>query len=133
MKAIVYSLLTLSILISCKTKPQKNSDSDYPFIGCWMHSYEENPSYESPYFFRPCNFKEFPVSRFRQSFEFMENGDCRWLELADNDAHYFENGTWELNEENMTISVKDKKGNTRFDLKLVEIEKDLLKIDYERQ
>src|SRR5210317_1942142 len=120
MKAIVYSILAMTIFMSCKTKPNQESDSDYPFIGCWTHSMEENPNYESPYIYRPCDYKEFPVSRFRQTFQFMQNGECSWNHLADNDAHYTRHGKWTFDEDSMTIDVHDENDKVRFKLKIVE-------------
>ena len=61
-----YLVMTISLfaLMSCnKEKVNKRN-----LKGCWTHSYEE--SYD---IYRPCDYKEFPPSRYRLTFELKGN------------------------------------------------------------
>jgi hypothetical protein len=96
---------------------------------CWTDSREETSLDSSFSIFRPCDFKSFPASRFRFRIEFKENGECSWLNLAPNDAHYMVQGTWSYDKEKRIITVKDQSGNVFATYKPISIAGDIMKVE----
>lgn len=64
----------------------------------WVHSREEDEA-TGGMVFRPAESRTFPTSRFSGRYIFREGGECKWFFLAPDDAHYFKDGTWRLDEE----------------------------------
>ncbi|MEK6564086.1 MAG: hypothetical protein AABZ65_03540 [Candidatus Omnitrophota bacterium] len=96
----------------------------------WFHSYEEQESRtESIETYRPEGLNEFPPSRFRNKYIFKEDGSCQWLVLHPADAHYLKSGTWEVSRnETQVILIYDQHHNLQKSFKIIEIQKDLLRI-----
>ena len=104
----------MTTLISCSKEKINNRN----LKGCWIHSHEEN--YET---YRPCNYKEYPESRFRFTFDLMKNNKCEYLFLAPDDTHYMEEGTWNLDKENNILELNNEK------YKITHFESDLLMLE----
>ena len=60
--------------------------------------------------------------------ELNANQKCSWLYLAPNDAHHMVDGTWTFNEESGLLEIFDLQGNSVNRLKIIGLEKDLMKI-----
>ncbi len=70
----------------------------------WTRSYEEE-TLEEIEIYRPSDSKDFPLSRYRQIFNFKDNNVCEYLILAANDAHYLESGFWDYNEKTNIVTI----------------------------
>ena len=74
-------------------------------IGCWTDSREENIQNSNTRVYRPCDFKSFPVTRFRFTMDLKEDNKCSWLYLDPMDAHHMKDGTWTFEKETMTLKI----------------------------
>lgn len=119
---IAMPLFFLSILmLSCQDQTGSLDQNTNPLlINCWKHSYEEDPAGDVD-LYRPCDSMEFPLSRFRGTITFKENGECEYLVLSPNDAHYFQSGRWEFVEETQTILIRDEHEAVVKELQVVEL------------
>ena len=99
---------------------------------CWTDSREEYEQGSSLRIYRPCEFKAFPLSRFRHRIEFKENGECSSLQLAPNDAHFMASANWTYDKATKMITAKDESGKIMFKAKLITLTKDLMKIEREK-
>ncbi|MDI6802417.1 MAG: hypothetical protein QME58_01050 [Bacteroidota bacterium] len=126
MKKIFFFFYTL-VLIGCNSDQILNSDEiDISELKKkWIHSREEET--DSIQIYRPVNYKVFPPSRYRQVYSFADSGECEYLVLAPNDAHYFENGTWTFNEDNKLLVIFDSTQQAIRELKIISVTKDQLK------
>lgn len=129
MRKTLPSLLGLFavILLACpKLDPGQTVDiTEDALLGCWMNAYEEQTS-DSGKIYRPCDYMEFPPSRFRDSMEFMEGGECRYMVLSPNDAHYAESGRWEYLEGPKQLKIYDADGSLVKSLQIENVGADLL-------
>ena len=92
----------------------------------WTHVTEE--SSEQYDLYRPSDYKEFPPSRFRQVFDFKENGVCEYLFLEPTDRHTMRTGKWNLDEKTNTIKVYDQDSVLLYQFEVVEMGEDILKL-----
>ncbi|MFA6401663.1 MAG: hypothetical protein WCX31_08565 [Salinivirgaceae bacterium] len=97
-------------------------------FGCWTDSREENDLQTTICVYRPCNFKEFPLSRFRFKMDLRNDFTCSWNYLAPNDAHSMQEGTWTYNEEKTELIITNSEGEQVEKFVVEQVEKDLLKI-----
>ena len=97
-------------------------------IGCWTDSMEENNPNDSIRIFRPCDFKEFPPSRFRFKMELKNDEKCTWLYLAPNDAHKMMAGTWNYKRDTKTLRIFNAQNEEVKMFQISEKEENLLKI-----
>lgn len=102
--------------------------SEKELLGCWTHSFEESQDNSELMVYRPCDYKEFPVSRYRHTLELKENGKCAWFELAANDAHFMVNGSWMYDEEKQLLEIYNQSGKSVNKYRLIEIGEDFLKL-----
>lgn len=118
----------LGLVFLSNTNMQKDNISELDLIGCWADSREENDQNGDISIYRPCDFKEFPRSRFRFKMEIKKNNVCSWLHLSPTDRHHFKEGTWLFDKETNTLKIfdKDKKEAKRFII--FKTAKDILKI-----
>gem|GEM_PF-955213 len=93
----------------------------------WTHSREEQSSQEIE-IYRPSNFKEFPLSRYRQIFSFRDNNRCDYLVLAENDAHFMASGSWEYDDKTRIVRIFNSNFELQHEFEIVEIAGNLLKI-----
>jgi len=98
---LLFCISSLSIFNSCGRNLTSNSDS--LIINCWTDSHEE-ATHDGSDIYRPCDFKAFPPSRYRNAFTLKEDGTCNYLVLAPDDAHHFLDGKWELS--NLILELK---------------------------
>lgn len=97
-------------------------------FGCWIHSWEEDQGNAEGKTYRPCDFKEFPMSRYRHILNLSGDGKCSWLELASNDAHYMKDGIWEFNEKKQELRIMTLTGEQAMIFQVIEIGEDYLKL-----
>ncbi len=121
----VFTILTITFLISCtKTSTVKTN----PFLfNCWTDSYEESENKEST-IYRSCDYKVFDSSHYRNSFTLREDLTLDYLVLSPVDAHFFIEGTWELNESMDVITLFSNDDKVLAKYKIVEIEEDMLSL-----
>jgi hypothetical protein len=132
MKTVKSVLLMLVVIfVSCKEKSNPVSSTvDYSyFTTSWTNSYEEETINHETEIFRPSNYKEFPLSRYREKLTFTQDSNCRYLVLAPNDAHYFLNGKWSfVNRDEDIVQILDSSGAVYKKFHIVELHQDLLKL-----
>ena len=136
MKTIYRNLIFPAFLFLIITFFQKMPDSSaipenlQYLYQAWFNSYEEQESRtESIETYRPEGLKEFPPSRFRNEYIFKEDGSCQWLVLHPADAHYLKSGTWEVSPgDDQVILIYDQQHNLQKSFRIIEIQKDLLRI-----
>lgn len=130
MKSFFSLLLSYIPLLCCG-----QIDSNYFDLSiihkCWTNSREEATE-SSIFIYRPCDYKIFPTSRFRDHIEFEENGKCSFLYLAPNDAHHMVKGEWAYDKLNKLIVIKDKFGKIVYNFKVISIKDDLLKVEQQK-
>jgi hypothetical protein len=91
------------------------------FYKCWTASSEEDAESGSIYdTYRPCNYKEFKKGMFRARIEFFKNGNCKWLQSAPNDAHFFVDGTWVYKHGKVIVRNANKEIELKFKIKNLE-------------
>ena len=132
MKTVKSVLIILAVIfVSCKEKTNPvSSDVDFSyFTTSWTNSYEEETINHETEIFRPSNYKEFPLSRYREKLTFAQDSNCSYLVLAPNDGHYFKNGKWSFeNRENNIVQILDTSGVAYKKFQIVELKQDLLKL-----
>lgn len=126
-----YLFLFLSfILISC----QENSNPITPgteienLFKSWTNSFEVQGTNSKVRIFRPSDYKEFPLSRYREVLIFEKDNTCSYLVVAPTDGLYFEKGKWsviEMKENIFAIFDSTQKLYKKF--QIVELRSDLLK------
>ena len=126
---LIVSMIFFPILVF----GQKDSTTiDLSFIlKCWTNSREE-AAQSSTSIFRPCNYKTFPPSRFRDQIQFELDGKCLYLYLAPNDAHHLVPGKWIYDKPNQNILITDTTGHIVYNFKVISISKDLFRVQEQR-
>ncbi len=94
----------------------------------WTQAFEEKLS-DDLEVYRPSDYKDFPVARYRQVFNFHENKVCEYLVLAENDGHYMETGTWEYDPKTNRIKILNSETEIVHDFEVVQLSEDLLKLE----
>lgn len=122
-----YVLFTLLICAFTGVSQSNTIQKSY-LTKCWSDSREENKEGSSTTIYRPCDFKNFPPSRFRFKVELNEGGSCKYLHLASNDAHYMAPGTWSYNERDQYLEIADQKGNLIKRWKILNLQNDIMEV-----
>jgi hypothetical protein len=126
---IIVCLLCISVNYSAQNAKSKMPDV---FFNCWSASYEEDDqtgaNKEKTY--RPCDYKQFKPSMYRQNITFHKDGKCTYLAFAPNDAHYFEEGKWTSDKKGKLITVTKPDGKVAYKIKIDSLKKDLMKLQY---
>jgi hypothetical protein len=130
MKILNYVLLfSLVFILSCKEKsnPAKTTNDLQELVQGWTNSFEEET--DSINIYRPSNYKQYPIARYRDGFDLQNDGKCIYMVLSPNDAHYSVAGTWSVNVSSDTIvELRDTVGGVHYKLKVVELKNDLLRV-----
>ena len=123
-KLLIFSLVifTFSGFSTCVENSEKE------LLGCWKNSREESKDPAVSTVFRPCDFMEFPPSRFRFSFELMKAGKCKISMVGPTDAHYMENGTWTFDKKTKVLELFTAEGNSHRKFELLKFEKNFLEL-----
>ncbi len=98
----------------------------------WVHSREEqkNPNAEEQ-IFRPAKSREFPRSRFRMAYKFIEGGNCELMALDPTDRHQFKPAKWEIDAGNKNVLKITANGKTS-SFRIVELSEDVLRLAPEK-
>lgn len=123
-----YSYLAL-LLCSLTGIGQNSTLQKSDFVKCWTDSREDNIQGAGTNIYRPCDFKDFPASRFRFRMELNENGSCNYLHLASNCAHYIAPGSWTFNAQNKHLEIRDQKEQVIWTFKILNLHKDVMEIE----
>jgi hypothetical protein len=114
-----------ALLAEC-SKEFESDPSPALLLKSWTHSYEENTS-ESIDIYRPSDYKDFAVSRFRQVYDFREDNICYYLVLSPIDAHYMAEGKWSYQAAGPKVKIMDADGAVVHELEIMELTVDLLR------
>lgn len=93
----------------------------------WTQSFEEKSS-EGIEIYRPSDYRDFSISRYRQIFNFYENNICDYRVLAANDGHYMESGSWEFNGQTNIITIFNSKLEVLYEWEVIELKSKVLKM-----
>ena len=118
---LIWALVPL--LTSCE-----NSKKEVQMIlleKSWTQSFEEKTT-ENIEIYRPSDSKNFPMARYRQIFNFLDNEVCEFLVLADNDAHAMEKGRWYFNDKASSIKISNLDSELLYDFEIVQLTEDIL-------
>ncbi len=119
-------------LIACTSNDeiteQLSSNSEV-LINCWTHSMEEDPN-SNVQIYRPCDFMEFPVSRFRMTMTLHSDGTAEYLELSPVDAHQTVAGSWRFTEEDSNFQLMNEKEDAILSGTVGELSSDILAIRF---
>lgn len=123
-------LVSINILFGITAFAQIDStDQDLSLIyKCWKNSREE-ATQTSINIYRPCTYKDFPASRFRDVIEFETNDQCSYLYLAPNDGHHMVPGKWKYDKLKQSLVIYDTSGKVVYNFKLISIEESMLKLE----
>lgn len=131
MRKMIPTLFSLSIIVFCacpKLDQGTTVDStEDALLGCWTNAYEEETAASSK-IYRPCDYTDFPASRFRDAMEFMEEGECRYLALSPHDAHHMVEGRWEYLEATKEVKISSIDGSAIKTLRILEVGDDILRL-----
>ncbi|HMQ48251.1 MAG TPA: hypothetical protein PKA00_14900 [Saprospiraceae bacterium] len=123
--SLLLPLLATGFMASCETGKNTLVTADSLLINCWTHSYEEESGGVEK-IYRPCDYQEFPPSRYRNTYIFKENNVCEYLTLAPNDAHTTSNGTWAYSKTDNKLIIKQENGVVLAELGVLELAADKL-------
>lgn len=127
----LFRFIIINLVVVGFTNCEHNDDSDAIkkslLEKSWIQSYEEKTS-EAIEIFRPSDYKEFPLSRYRQIFHFYENKICDYRVLAANDGHYMASGSWMLNSQKNTITIYNSENKVLYVWEVVELKDTILKM-----
>ena len=126
-KVIVFTIFLTAGIISTSCKTNQTTQQKSLLEKSWTHSMEESQP-EQFEVFRPTNYKEFPVSRYRQVFDFKDNNLCEYLVLEPNDAHSMKNGKWELDEKSKALKIFNENFEVMYEYEVIELSNELLKL-----
>ncbi len=73
-------------------------------INDWVHSFEEDAG-DNISIYRPADYKEFPISMYRQEYKLLDDGNCEFLVMSGDDAHYFRAGVWQYFEDSKQLYI----------------------------
>lgn len=109
----------------CHRHPCDGGDDEL-LAGHWIVS--DEPTGESgEWIYRRYDPQNVPLSRFRSQFIFNEDGTCRFLVLAPNDAHYWADGTWQRDAgDPMIVHISSPDGD--FSFRILELDDTILRI-----
>lgn len=102
------------------------SDASKLLQRTWINSVEEGTT-NGELVYRPAGYKTFPALRYRHQIEFNANNKGRTLVLAANDAHYFDDITWNYDAGNRTLNFTGKNGESASFI-VTELNAELLKL-----
>lgn len=103
-------ILMLSTLVSCYSQTA-NKD----LLGKWTHVYEED--HDGLKVYQKGDSLNLPPARFRQIFVLEKDYQCKFGNLAPNDAHTFKEGSYKVSED--ILFINDLNGELLFKFKVV--------------
>lgn len=130
MKRILLSICLLIVAVTaCDEVNSQPELVPSDLLKNWVHSFEEQVDRNADIMiFRPSDSRQFAPSWFRQAYEFMEDGKCRYLVLHPLDAHYMASGTYSFDRENDIILIYSADGQLVQELTILVLNSDELSI-----
>jgi len=116
----VISILLILGFTSCRSHKEIKDEFDPLILNCWKHSYEEEVDNK---IYRPCDYKEFRISRYRNSFTLEKDGKATYLVLSPNDAHYMEEGKWAYTKNTNSLIIKNNRGIQKMNFEIISLSK----------
>ena len=128
MRKLIILSIVIAIGISITSCKKDNNTIQWSLLeNSWTHSFEESiPGQIEVY--RPTNYKEFPILRFRQIFNFKHNNICDYLVLLPNDGQYFKNAFWDFDEKANIIKIYNENHAVLYKFEVIELGDNLMKI-----
>lgn len=126
-KFILITIVLTSIIVTTSCRESKKEFKAALLEKSWTQSFEEKTS-EGIEIYRPSDYIDFPIARFRQILTFHDNNVCEYLVLAENDAHYKEKGRWEYEGETNSIKVLKSNSEMLYEFVIIALTDNLLKL-----
>lgn len=128
MKRTALSLCLFAlVMFSCEEALTDTGVTPAFLLGSWTHSMEEQEDVNSiTRIFRPSDSREFAASRFRDAYEFKEEGFCRYMFLHPADAHSMKEGTYVYDVEKKTIRIFSDQGDFLKEFTVKQLSQDML-------
>ncbi len=128
MKRIILSIsLLAAVMCSCEEALTDAGAAPEFLLQAWTHSMEEQGDANSSVrIFRPSDSREFAPSRFRDAYEFMDDGVCSYMFLHPADAHQMKEGTYAYNVEKGTIRIFSAEGDFLKAFTVKQLSRDIL-------
>lgn len=93
----------------------------------WTHAFEEQEDRNvAEMIFRPTASKSFAASRFRDAYQFSDDGTCRYMFLHPADAHHMKNGKYTYEPKDNTIRIFSEDDVFLKEFKVIKLESGLL-------
>lgn len=128
MKRVILSLgFLVAVVFSCEEALTDDSPGSAFLLQRWTHSIEEQNDANSVIrTFRPSDSREFAPARFRDAYEFKEDGTCLYMFLHPADAHSMKNGTYTYDAEKKTLRIFSADGDFLKEFTLHQLNHDVL-------
>lgn len=128
MKRIILSIgLLVAVMYSCGDALKDTDIAPELLLEAWTHSMEEQEDANSSIrIFRPSDSWQFAPSRFRDAYEFMDDGVCRYMFLHPADAHQMREGNYTYDVEKSTIRIFSAEGDFLKAFSVKELSRDIL-------
>lgn len=128
MKRIILGLGFLVVVtFSCEEALTDTGVEPAFLLQQWTHSIEEqNEANSVVRIFRPSDSREFATARFRDAYEFKEDGICHYMFLHPADAHHMKDGTYAYDAEKSTIRIFSEDGDFLKEFTLHQLNSDIL-------
>ncbi len=122
--------LVAVIVFACtdhKSNPIIAQEDYTDLFQSWTHSFEEQT--DSVQIFRPSDSRQFPMSRFRQVYQFSEDSTCKYRVLLPNDGQIVQSGRWTvISHSDKILAILDTTGKLESKFKMIELQQDLLRL-----
>ena len=122
-KLSFFILLCAFSFTGCFTT-QETDTSDL-LVNCWTHSHEEDAQ-DGKQIFRPCDFKSFGPSHYRNKLVLKANQNAEYLELSPTDAHTMQPGKWVYDAKSKILRIMNAAGTVISTFTVISIESDKL-------
>lgn len=128
MKRIFLSLSVLVITFSsCEEALTDSEVVSSLLMNEWTHAFEEQEDRNvTEMVFRPTVSKSFAISRFRDAYQFSDDGTCRYMFLHPADAHHMKDGKYTYEPKDNTIRIFSEDDVFLKEFKVIKLESDLL-------
>ena len=130
MNKFYLNILGLLILMFLTTSlfGQESEIKQSDLIGCWTDSREENLPDSDLNIYRPCDYKEFPFSRFRFKMDLRNDFTCSWFDLSSTDRHSMKEGKWTFDSKAHILKLFNLEGRVVKKFTIAVLNEDIMKI-----
>ena len=124
---MLIGLSSILWLASCKSNKEIKLFDSQLLVNCWTHSHEEE-LYDGIRIYRPCDFKDFGPSRYRDKIDLAIDRTASYTVLSPVDAHTTEEGGWRYFSDEGILRILDNDGKFVRDYEIVELLEDKLSV-----